>query len=224
MRIGELVKRTNVSKQAIHHYINEGVLPRPRKLGVNAADYSDRYVDQIRTVKELQNSHFLPLSEIKKILKKQRRAPASDSSSLQLQNKYFKPLDRLLSGEIVGKMSFRQATGLSLEWLRKFEEWKIITPEVRKGKWVYSSEDVTIGKLIVEMNEIGLGSEDGLDPENLKQISDIFRDTILKAREQFMKSFSGMLPSEEPLGKSPRIDELMGIYYYLCRKFGSETN
>jgi hypothetical protein len=122
-------------------------------------------------------------------------------------------------------MAFREMTGLSAKWLRKFEEWEIITAERRKGKWVYSSDNVTIGKLIVEMSRIGLGPQDGFDAEDLKRISDIFKDTILKGREQFMESYSGKLSPEEMAEKGRKMNELMGIYYYhLYRKYSNEEN
>lgn len=39
MKISKLVDRTNVSKQAIHSYINEGLLPKPAKTGRIDAEY-----------------------------------------------------------------------------------------------------------------------------------------------------------------------------------------
>ena len=42
MKIGELVKQTQVSKETIHYYVREGLLPRPRKLAKNVADYEGR--------------------------------------------------------------------------------------------------------------------------------------------------------------------------------------
>jgi DNA-binding transcriptional MerR regulator len=51
MKISELVKITDVSKETIHYYIREGVLRKPRKTGKNTADYNETHVDQIRTIK-----------------------------------------------------------------------------------------------------------------------------------------------------------------------------
>jgi len=220
MRIGELVKRTQVSRQTIHHYINAGVLPKPRKLGRNAADYGERYVEQIRAIKELQQNHFLPLSEIKKVLRRRGRSLGSEALALQLQSKYFRPLNRLVPDEIAGKTAFRKATGLSAKWLGRLEEWGIVTPRKRRGKWVYSYDDVTIGKLVVELGSIGPGPGEGLSPEELKRASDVFREAIDKGRRQFLKAFSGSLSSGEMQEKRLKINELMGIYYYhLYRKY-----
>ncbi len=223
MKIKELVDRTHITKQTIHHYINSGVLPRPRKLGKNSADYHDSYVDQIQTIKELQEHYYLPLTTIKKILKKQRKSLNGDLSLLHIQSQYFKPLDRLMPSEVVGKKAFESATGLTRKWRTLFEEWQLITPENRNGKWVYSHDNVIIGKLIVEMGRIGLGPEDGFDPEGLKQISDVFRASILNGREQFLKSFCGKLTNEEMQDKAEKINEIMGIYYYhLYRKLSAD--
>jgi DNA-binding transcriptional MerR regulator len=48
MKIRELAKRTGFPKETIHFYIHEGLLPEPRKSGVNAAKYNERDADQIR--------------------------------------------------------------------------------------------------------------------------------------------------------------------------------
>lgn len=38
MKIGDLAQRTRITKETIHYYIREGLLPKPRKLGRNSAD------------------------------------------------------------------------------------------------------------------------------------------------------------------------------------------
>ncbi len=106
MKIGELADRAQVSKQTIHHYINAGVLPKPRKTGRLSADYHDRYLDQLQTIKELKENHYLPLSKVKRILKTQRKACNGDLSLLQIQSQYFRPLDRFLPSKVVGKKAF----------------------------------------------------------------------------------------------------------------------
>jgi DNA-binding transcriptional MerR regulator len=137
VKIGELAKQTQVSKETIHYYVREGLLPRPRKLGKNVAEYKASYVERIRLIKELQDHCFLPLSVIKRILKFEKGSPEREWS-LQLHTDYFRPVDTLLPAEIVGEEQFRNATGLGRRWLAKMEEWHIITPEIRNGHKTYS--------------------------------------------------------------------------------------
>ena len=67
LKIKELVQRTQISKETIHYYIREGLLPKPRKRCKNMADYDESYIEKIRRIKELQHDHFLPLGVIKDI-------------------------------------------------------------------------------------------------------------------------------------------------------------
>lgn len=62
----------------------------------------------------------------------------------------------------------RKATGLGRRWLARFEEWQIMTPKIRDRQKIYSRDDLIIGKIIVDMDRIGLGLRQGFDPEALK--------------------------------------------------------
>ena len=69
MRIAELARRAGVSRETIHFYLREGLLPRPRKTGRNMAYYDEGRVEHIQAIKRLQNEKYLPLSVIKKVLR-----------------------------------------------------------------------------------------------------------------------------------------------------------
>ncbi len=224
MKISELVKQTQVSKETIHYYIREGLLPRPRKLGKNVADYNESYVEQIRLIKELQDHCFLPLSMIKRILKFEKGSPEREWF-LQLHTDYFRPVDKLLPTEIVGEEEFRKATGLGRRWLAKMEEWRIITPEIRSGQKIYSQDDLTLGKVIVDMDKIGLGPKDGFDPKALKFYRDMFRDIVVLSHRYFWQSGLGKLSSAEHALRSVQARDIMGVFFYhLYRKLSREVH
>jgi len=102
------VKHTGVSKETVHYYIREGLLPKPRKQGRNVAEYDDGYVERIRFIKELQDRHFFPLAVIKNILKQQKKSPEWQSL-LNLRREYFRPVDQFLPNEIMGEEPFRKS-------------------------------------------------------------------------------------------------------------------
>jgi len=218
MKIKELADRTKVSKQAIHHYINEGIIPRGRKLGRNVASYDDRHVEYLSTINELREL-YLPLSEIKAIMRKEKRRSKGDLSLLRLRSRYCQPVEQLSPGNVVGRKAFEEATGLSPKWRRKYEEWDVITPEAQSGRWVYSQDNVVIGRLIVEMGTLGIEPENDFDPEELRRVADLFRESITKGRRQFLKAFCGKLSEEEITDKGQKINEVMSLFYYhLYRK------
>ncbi len=222
MKISELVKRTQVSKETVHYYIREGLLPRPRKLAKNVADYNESYVERIRVIKELQDHRYLPLAVIKKILKHGKASPERESI-LQLHTDYFRPVDQLLPTEITGDEEFRKTTGLGRRWLPKMEEWGIITPEIRDGQKVFSQDDITIGKILVDMDRIGLGPKDGFDPEAIRHYRDRFREIVVMSHQYYIKAVLGKLPPEEYSRRAVRAAEIMGVFFYhLYRKLSRE--
>ena len=223
MRISELVKKTGVPKETIHFYIREGLLRKPRKSGSNAADYTGAYVDRILLIKELRDSFYLPIPEIKKILKQAKKQSPSDQAVSDLHNKYFRPLERLLSTELVGTDAFREATGLGRKWLAIMQDWGVITHGVRDREPIYSRDDVIIGRLMVDMDRLGFGPKDGYDPEELKRIADFIRDFVRSAHREYYKRNLEGLSSADLDDKGSKFAEIMSLFFYhIYRKLARE--
>ena len=222
MKIRDLVKHTGVSKETIHYYIRERLLPKPRKQGRNLAEYDEKYIERIRLIKELQDRYFFPLGVIKNILKNQRKSPELQSF-INLRKEYFRPVDQFLPNEIAGEQPFRKETGLGRKWLAKMEEWKVINPEVRDGLKVYSQDDITIGKLVVKMDDIGLGPKDGFDPEALKHYLDKFQEITMMSQKYYIETALGNLSPEEFSKRIAQAREIMSLFFYhLYRKLSRE--
>ena len=222
MKIRELVQRTRVSKETVHYYIREGLLPRPPKRGRNIADYDESYIERISLIKELQDNYFLPLSVIKKIMKKPGKS-SEGQSFLRLRSEYFRPVDQLLPSEIRGENAFQETTGLGEKWLSKMEEWKIITPTLRDGQKIYYQDDITLAKLFVRMDKIGVGASDGFDPEALKHYRDMFRDIVVMTHKYYVEAALGKLDPEEFSRRIVEGREVMSVFFYhLYRKISRE--
>ena len=224
MKINELSKRTGISKETIHHYIREGILRKPRKTGINTADYNESYVEQIRIIKELRENYFLPLPVIKKILKKHKRQSQSEQSSFQFLSEYFRPIDRLFSSEVIGRDAFSEATGLGPKWVDRMEEWGVISAESRNGQLVYSQDDVIIGKLVVAIEKLGFGPKEGFDPSTLGRYADYFRKEVMAIPIAYLQENLDMLSSPEFSQKGSQLKEVMSLFFYhLYRKMIQEV-
>ena len=223
MKISELVKSTGVSKETIHYYIREGLLRKPRKTGRNVAQYGEEYVEQIRTIKALQDNYYLPLSVIKKVLKKNRTAAPEQRASLGIITEHFRPIDRLLGEDnLEGTAAFLQATGLSENWLQRLVDWEIITPTEEADIVTFSSLDITLGKLITTMDRLGFGPKDGTDPENLKKSFDFVAKSLHKDTRELMMKKSREMSLDDFMEKSSQITEVMGLFlYYTYQKIST---
>lgn len=223
MKIGELVRKTGVSKETIHYYIREGVLPRPLKTGSNKAEYGEDFIEHVRLIKALRENYFLPIPVIRKLMKKQYKQSPADRSAFMFLSQYIRPLDQLLSGGVTGRHAFIAATGISEKWLDKMEQWGIITSEDQNGQPFYSQDDVIIGRLLVDMDKIGIGPRDGFDPAELRNFTDLFRDIVAKNVQRFIDLGWKQMEKGEVKKKSSQSTEIMSLFFYhIYRKMVKE--
>lgn len=75
LRMKDLCAETGLSRQAIHFYIQEGLLPEGAKTGRNMAWYGPEHVERLRLIRRLQEERMLPLKAIRALL-------AGDTSEL----------------------------------------------------------------------------------------------------------------------------------------------
>ena len=218
MKISELAKRTGVPKQTIHYYIRAGLLPKPRKLGSNSADYDHGYVDRIRLIKELQNDFFFPLPTIKKILWEHRSA--SKQAMLKLRMEYFRPMEHYLGAGVVGDEAFLEATGLADRWLPRLREWGLLSPKEEDGQNVYSQDDLIIGKVMMNMAKIGIHRANNFQPEvTMPMLARSFKDIAKNLVDDFRRATVDMKPAERT-ELARRGHEIMGVlFYHLYRKY-----
>ena len=64
-RMKDLCEATGLPRQAIHFYIQQGLLPAGQKTGRNMAWYTEAHIDRLHVIKRLQHERFLPLKAIK---------------------------------------------------------------------------------------------------------------------------------------------------------------
>lgn len=224
MKISELTKRTGVPKETIHYYVRQGIISKPKKKSKNVADYNESHIEQIHLIKQIQDHFFLPLSFIKKIVKRHSKSPELQSL-LELRTEYFRPVDQLLESEVVGEEAFCDATGLSSKWLTKFQEWGVITAELQNGNKVYSRDDVIIGKLLVDMGRAGFGPKDGFDLEYVRRYTEKFREIAVMAHMNYLQTNLDKFTPEENLERGIRGRELMSVFFYhLYRKLIREES
>ena len=224
MKIRQLVKRTGVPKETIHFYIREGLLRKPRKSSVNSAEYNESYVDQIQLIKDLRDNYYLPIPEIKKIVKDFKKQSPSDQAVSQFYSRFLRPADRLLTQAVVGRETFREATGLGFKWLNQAEQWGVITPEYRNDDVIYSPDDLAVGKLMVDMDHLGFGPKDGFEPEDLRHIAEFVKKFVVAAFKKYYLNNLEKLTSKEYAEKASQYHEVISLFFYhLYRKFVREA-
>ena len=224
MKISELIKKTGVSKETIHYYIREGLLPEPEKTGKNTSKYDDIFISAIQTIKALQENYFLPLSSIKKIMKGYENQPPAKRFYLEVMSEYFKPFELLLNKKKYSKKELMAETGIGEKWIEKLEEWDILTARDDNGLETFSGDDVIIARLIINMDNLGFGPKDGYDPSNLAKYSELFSRLIEEGAQKYIEENYQRISDKDFMERISQYSELLALFgYFLFRKMVREN-
>ena len=214
MKMRDLVKQTGVSKEMIHYFTREGLLPDIEKTSPNQAVYSQEHVERLQLIRDLQEKHFLPISLIKRIINR-REKYFSDEELLKIKSEYFMTMDHLLPRKIEGEVAFLEYSGISPERLADFEGYGIINFEDINGVKTYSHDAVKLGKLIGDMRKRGLSKENGFTGTILKEVADMLAPVFEHALESFKADIDrNRFSREEIVQLVQSAVELSPLFYY----------
>lgn len=151
LKMKQLTDATGVAKSTILLYVKKGLLPRPVKTCPNMAYYHPDCINRIAFIKQVQNSHHLPLEAIKGLLREMDRGRDVGS---------FLALQSLLFGsdtERMNRSAFCRATGLSDGELSRLCRENLILP---MGPDSFDGQDVVIGVLLKRGMDLGIETAD----------------------------------------------------------------
>jgi DNA-binding transcriptional MerR regulator len=75
MRMAELADASGVSRDTIHYYLREGLLPKPIKGGRTVAYYDDSHLERLTLIRRLREEKYLPLAVIRRIVEAGSEGP-----------------------------------------------------------------------------------------------------------------------------------------------------
>jgi AcrR family transcriptional regulator len=81
MKIAQLCRESGLTRSTIHHYVNIGLLHRPREVGLNLHLFDESHLSRLRQIRQLRENEDLPLAEIKKLLDRVQSPESPRSTS-----------------------------------------------------------------------------------------------------------------------------------------------
>lgn len=170
-KMKDLIEKTGISRETIHFYLTEGLLPEPKKTSKNMSWYSQEHVNRLNTIKELQEKQFLPLKAIKVILNN-----VTDHNFTQEQE--------LLINEIKEKLfsQEKEATSLAINLKELTKQLKLSKNEVEELKEIgfisnkenndfITKEEKELIEGWVKIRELGVSKENGICPQDFQLIN-----------------------------------------------------
>ena len=170
-RIGEVVRRSGVTKETIHYYLREGLLPPPRKTARNAALYSDEHLHRLHLIRSLREEHLLTLKAIKSLLADQPQLQFSADQLATLQ-----ALRRLKLNELRRQRpgdkprtarELARELGLTSAELQELRDIELLTAADDEDLDADEAECLRLWALV---RDSGINAEKGFSPRDIRYI------------------------------------------------------
>ena len=201
LKMKDLEALTGVSREAIHFYLREGLLPQPEKPRRNVAFYSDEHVVRINAIKTLQQERSLPLQTIKQILADfdyDMLAANDNLSRFELAVQLHVHGD--LPGQELSVAAVTKRTGVSEAFLRQADELGVIAIFERDGQQLLDFRDVGIIETWSRFLGMGYESQPEYDAYYLKQLGDAVKALADAEVALFLRSFG-----DQPSGQAAEL-------------------
>jgi len=160
LKISEVALGTGISKELIHHYLRQGLLPRPS----SRARYSAVQVRLLHLIRRLRDEHHLPLDSIRRLFETFDFDPGH-LEPLVLADSFSHRLARFADGELgISSETYSEeelcaAAGISQQRLQDYLGLQLLTPVDAGERTRYSDYDAKIIALCERGVELGIAFE-----------------------------------------------------------------
>ena len=209
-RMKDLCEATGLPRQAIHFYIQQGLLPPGRKTGRNMAWYSEEHLERLHLVKKLQHERFLPLKAIKALFDGEEGvfSPGQYAFLVGVKERLAESLktseDRsptLSPREIADK------TGIDPEDVERAFELGLVGGAQSHGSLRIAAADVWIFEVFGKVRSLGFTRDLGFDVEDMA----LYQDAIAKLLNEEVRLVSSRLSELPPEKVAIMIEEVVPI-------------
>lgn len=197
LRMKDLASLTGLPRQAIHFYINAGLLPAGAKTGRNMAYYTQEHVERLKLIRKLQHERFLPLKAIKALLEgREEQFPRE-------QRTFLKAVSSELAGTLAPRDAGSRATvdaeellrahGVDEEDLHRLMALGMVATTTKNGRLHLAEDDAWLIENMGRMRAAGFTRELGFAADDFQLYTDAV-DQVFNQHAELMSSRLSHLP------------------------------
>jgi len=197
-RMKDLCELTGLTRQAIHFYVQQGLVPPGRKTGRNMAYYTDDHVERLQLIQRLQHEQFLPLKAIKAIIDGETGGFDSEQRSLlrQVKQRLVGPLADQPSGEMVEAVPLAERAGISRDELAAMAEKGFISTTGEGDALLVRSQDAWLIEHWGQLRRAGFTAELGFEVEDLGIYEELIDNMFEQERHMLFERLSHLPPDQ----------------------------
>lgn len=160
MKIAEVSDKTGVSKELIHHYLRQGLLPK----STSRAQYSEQQIRLLQQIKTLRDDHHLPLDVIRGVFDYFSFEPGhiealTEADSLSRRMTRLANAQDVLSSRTVTTEELLRQVQITAERLDEYVEARLVSPVRSDDTDRYSAYDAKVISLCEHGIRLGMPFE-----------------------------------------------------------------
>lgn len=218
-KMADLCRLTGMPRQAIHFYIQQGLVPPGHKTGRNTARYGEQHVDRIRVVKELQADRFMPLKAIRAVLdgRDDEFSPAQRSLLVEVKERLASTLARAPDDDRrVDAEALLSRHGLDRKDLAELERAKVVAVERGpRGRRSVSADDAWAFELLGEVRRAGFTRKLGFDAK----LFGIYEESVTALVDRETRVLAEKLSALPPDRVAAMLEQAMPLVHQFFARF-----
>ena len=181
LKMKDLCDATGLPRQAIHFYIQQGLVPPGSKTGRNMAYYGEEHITRLKLIKKLQHERFLPLKAIRALLDDQESqfSQVQRSLLLEVKQRFTTSLLTQPTAPDVGVDADEACARHGVERAdldRMIEIGLLGTREDELGKTTLAQDDVWILAAWGEIQKLGFAKDLGFRVDDIQILMEVVQD------------------------------------------------
>lgn len=222
LRMKDLCAATGLERQAIHFYIQQGLLPPGKKTGRNMAWYSEAHLQRLQLIKKLQHERFLPLKAIKAILdgREESFAPEQHQFLARVRDRLAPDLGQAAPrNEFVDADEICQRAGVEREDLEEAVEQGLLGAErTEDGGLRVAKDDVWMIETFGEMRRLGFSRELGFTVADVS----FYEEAMNRLFREEMRLLSRRLAHLPPEQAAPMIERALPVIHTFLTRYHAQ--
>jgi DNA-binding transcriptional MerR regulator len=218
-KMADLCRQTGMPPQAIHIYIQQGLVPPGRKTGRNTARYGTHHVERIRVVKELQADRFMPLKAIRAVLdgRDDDFTPAQRTLLVEVKQRLASTLAKASDrGKRVDADELLALHGLDRRDLADLETAKVVEVERGpRGKRSVSADDAWAFELTAAVRRAGFTRKLGFDAKLLA----VYEQAVSSLVDRETRVLAARLDKLPPDRVAAMLEQAMPLVHQFFARF-----
>ncbi len=220
-RMKDLCDLSGLARQAIHFYIQQGLLPPSHKTGRNMAFYGPAHVERLKVIRQLQHERFLPLKAIRALLDHDEGEYSPEQKRLlaEVRGHLTPMLGDVSPGATelgVRALPILEGAGLERQDLDDLEQAGLLhTREDEPGQPLVAASDVWMVELFGELRAAGFTRELGFTAQDLA----IYQTAVVQLFQAETRLLAEQVSNQPPERIAPMVERALPLINTLLGRY-----